>query len=88
MDRVVLDQLLADLLEGRLPSRQADELLARVTSDPQVARAYAEAKLRVELAEEIREERRAERAARRRSRKRTALVRLLRRVTPWRDSPS
>ena len=84
MDRVILDQLLTDLIHGRFPRRQADELIQRVSSDPQVARAYAEAKLRAELAWEMREERRSERAARRRARKRVALARWLRRVTNWR----
>ena len=57
MDRAELDNLLCDLLEERLSVEESDRLLQRITSEPDVARAYAEAKLREERAVERMEQR-------------------------------
>ena len=81
MERAELDKLLLDLIEERLSSRQVERLLKRITSEPDVARAYAEAKLRADLAAEKKEQRELRRAARLRTRKKAVFVRWFRRVT-------
>ena len=83
MERADLDNLLRDLIEQRLPDADAERLLRRITSEPDVARAYAEAKLREESAAERGERRQTRRAARLRSRKKAVLARWFRRLTRW-----
>ena len=48
-DRETLDQRLVEMIYGLLPEDEATELQRRISSEPDVARAYAEMKLRTDL---------------------------------------
>ena len=55
MNREELNQQLWDLVYGLLSEREAAEMNERITSDPEVARAYAEVALQAELVAEAAE---------------------------------